>query len=399
MNAIFGKHKGGIPFGTIIGVVVVILVVAIVAAVAIPIFTGVRDICYSVAGKDFNICRHISFSASGQEVVQYYREDSQLPVSPEGDALGAPSNGEPTPPAGRIGLSVETITVQLQDPLSKSWTAHSGTFKIFQKGVNIRNPDATPLQSGALSSGKKIFYNVVGINTNTEWQLVNDGGGTYYDTYIKSYVFDPNRYNSKTGNYSLLLGLNTIYSNEVGRKIGTISVTIANTSGEAGMCFNKYTVNTSIPCDTTQTRTIEFNATAADGTFDFDVTLKNTGSNALLKNMVMQSVNDLTNPVEGNEFTTVKFQHLQGTDLFAAGGNIDNDLTSELSNNFAVPLSSWFGGTTGKATLTFTMATANIADNETFYLYFDDLGSYNGKDALTSNAGASNVAIKFRLRV
>lgn len=306
---------------------------------------------------------------------------------------GTPATTPSTPtqqviqPSSVVNLAVKDFSLKVKEPYSLSWTAYSGTLRIFDANDNLVDPNIAAIDTASVTSGaaSKTSWNV--FRTDIPYKAVLDGGGTYYDTLLNPFVFKSSDYNKALGSYSLVLGdqgsTDTRLSSKafpdvyVGEKIGTWSVTFSSCA--------------SLQCGNT-TLALNYSDSGAAGQGSVDIKFSNSGANTLIKDAVIAPVSDQTNALEGNEITTATIQHVSGTDF-----GLPSTVTSYLTNEIPIKLGNIKGGQSSTDTWTFTVNEDNTAASEALHLYFDDLNGYRNSDHMVGNLGiaATDIPLTF----
>lgn len=317
---------------TLLAIVAVVLV-AIVGYAQITGTTPVQDVCTDNLGNVVD-CSVIPFQTVTDET------------------------GTSVEVAGIHQYAIKDITIMAEEAFSNSWSSVAGDFELYTYGDDPTDPNVNNFTSIALSSGTGSDSSWNAADTDTQYAALLNGGSTYYDVYDPSFTFKSENYNSELGTY-------TYRYNDV-NKVGTINELVDDTSG---------TYSTGVTISTAGNN-VTVNNTAEAGTASFDIILKNTAGNTLLKDVVLDLPIDQSNPLEGNEFTSVTLQLKSGHDF-----GLPSDITNYVTNNQAIPVGDIEGGVKGVYTITFTYNTANfVTSTDTLRLELDDMGGYLGKD-------------------
>lgn len=299
--------------------------------------TPIQDICYDTAGNVID-CSLIPFEQT---------ETGEIP--------------ENAIPGGRQ-LSIHDITIVAQEAYSNSFAAADGTFDLYGAGTNPQDPNANNFTSVNVSDGSGSNTNWDVASTDTEYTALFNGGGTYYDVYDPTFVFQSDNYNTELGLYTYRYDGSRAIA-----RVGTFDTLVSSSSNSS--------------CDVNATATnVTIDHAVAGGSFNFDIVIKNTAGNTELKDVVLDFPVDQTNPIEGNEFSAVTLQHKSGTDF-----GLPSDITNYVANQSPVPVGTVTGGQQGTYTVTFTYNSANFATStDIVRLIVDDLGEYLGKDTGTN---------------
>ena len=324
------------PMNDQIKTIGVIALLAVMAMVGYSYFTGttpVQDICYDTAGNIVD-CSLIPFQTVTDET------------------------GVTVEAAGLHQWAIKDITIMAEESFSGSWSAVAGQFELYSSGADPTDPSTTNFTYVTLASGIGTDTSWNAADTDTFYTALFDGAGTYYDVFDENFVFKSENYNTELGTYT--------FRYEDVDKVGTINELADSTSG---------TYSAGVTIDTAA-NTVAVNNSAEAGTASFDIIIKNTAGNTLLSDMVLDTPIDQSNPLEGNEFTSVSLQLKSGHDF-----GLPSDITTYIVNNQAIPIGDAEGGVKGVYTITFTYNTANFAvTTDALRLILDDMGGYLGKD-------------------
>jgi len=272
-------------------------------------------------------------------------------------------------PASPEYLSIKELQVLMQDPQSESWTDEAGTLRLFTAGTDVKDPTATAFATVTIASGAGSQSSWNKASTDTKYVLVSDGAGTYYDKEWNPFYFLASKYNKALGTYTL-----TIDKTDAPPKVGTFTTFLVSGSNSTGTKVNSTTA-------------IWVDDSVASGTFNFQFDIQNTGANTILKDVVLFFKSDVTNPMEGNEFSGVTLQKSTGSDF-----NLPSDVKSYVANEVPVPVTaSLAGGASGRYTITFTYSSTNFQTGgvDKLYIGLDDLGGWLASDVLPANKGAT----------
>lgn len=311
-----------------------------------------------------------------------------LPFSFGGDSMAAGAAV-----AGGKQLSINTFKVLAKESISNSYTAVSGTLKVFDENVNPSDANANPLASIVVAAGTA-SNTTANVRCGVVYRWVFDGtDGTYYDVDLGKKAVDCNELGTDGTNSVYQLDLNDVL------KIATISDICAETTGSTSTaCLgHQSSVNTSVaPIElyantpTTDDTGFNYNETEGDGSFDVYLTLGSTGAQTGLKNPVLCFKDASTNAPAGNEFSAITHTHESGSQMFS-----EQALLNYWKNQECLSLGAQLNsGVSGIEKLTFDITEANADANMDFEISFDDLGSIGGKDVLL-NSGATKESLNF----
>lgn len=303
------------------------------------------------------------------------------PVAPAA-VIVAPSAAGPTPVTGAAVApstssgkqqSIETITVTAEEAGSGSYTSVGGTYRLFASDINPQDPNAASIASITVASGTGSGTSLAGVLTGVPYRVVFNGANTWYDVDYGVMTFDYEDFNPSTATYSALLrGI---------KHSGTIDDTLTEINN----------TDTNGQSDTTSgvgeiagaADAVTYDESGGDESWYIQPTVSCSGGNQYCQKMVMCFEKDSTNPPEGNEISSISYSYISGK-VFP----IPSALVNYWSTEQCIQLGDMTGGDSGKFKLSFTQSEANTDTNDDWYLEFDDLGAYNGKD-VTLNTGAT----------
>lgn len=353
LRAIKFGTKGAFPWLPVIGVIV-LLVASFLLYSALSGKKYVQQVCYSTSlGKWVNIddpnsylCDKIPFQQVGGQ--------------PAGQTAQTPQPKTP------VQLSIKDLQVLVQEPYSDSWSAYSATAKFYMKGTNIKDPTATAFGTVTISSGSGSQTSWNRAMTDVEYIFVLDGAGTYYDKKWEPFFFLSDNYNKNLGTYTL-----TLDASQAPAKVGT---------------FDKFWLTNTTAGASVSSTSISFNNTKDSGISGFKFKIGNTGANTALYDVVLDFESDKTNPMEGDEFTSVTLVHDSGMDF-----GLPSDISNYVSNEVPIPVTDVLGGgQDGTYKVTFTYSATNFAvSTDKLYMVVDDLGGWLNQDVLPANKGAT----------
>ena len=296
------------------------------------------------------------------------------------ETTGTPSYNQPSYQPELKKYPIGSLNITVQENLSNSYSAYTGTAKFFPANTNFNDPTVQPIASATFSSGAVSETSWNKTSLNTAYDFVLDGGGTWYDEIARNFVFDTAHYNEQTGAYSLTISAVDPYPfKSAPTKIGTLSATISNASGTG--------------CSISGSE-IDYNkdVSGSTGSCSFDLEIKNTAANTLIRNLVLHPQNDVTNALEGNEIQSVTISKKSGNLTLPV-----STITSYFTNYQPLPLGNLTTADTTTFTISFTFNESNLDDNETLYLMLDDLGGYLANDVVSGNKGMAftKLTLKF----
>lgn len=339
--------KGGTPWLPIVAVIILLVAVFLLYS-ALSGEKYVQKLCYSSQLGQWIDCSLIPFS-------QYQQYET-----------GKQSTSETPAPKTPIQLGIKDLQILVQEPYSNSWSAYSATARYFTKGTNVKDPTATAFATVTISSGSGSQTSWNKAMTDTEYIFVLDGGGTYYDKKWEPFFFLSDNYNKNLGTYTL-----TLNSNEAPAKVGTFD-TLYQGNQTAGV--------------TLSSTSISVNHTVAGGIFTLRFKIGNSGANTALYDVVLDFQSDVTNPMEGTEFSAVTLVHQSGQDF-----GLPSDIKNYVANEVPIPITDVLtGGINGLYDATFTYSSTNFAvTTDKLYIASDDLGGWLNQDVLPANKGAT----------
>lgn len=280
-----------------------------------------------------------------------------------------------------VGMkTVETLTATAKEAGSNSYTAVQGLLLFYDAATNPSSATANPVDTVSIASGsgsstgKKlktgVDYRVVFANTTTD--------ASYYDKDLGIVRFDGND-----------LSLNGALTFDVGEvqlvaTLDDILDEISNSSdlgtamnGQANTVLGTDEIGCSTQC--AADGTFLYDESVGDGVWYIEVTPGASGSNAYAKSAVLQFKKDLSNPPEGDEYSSITAQLRTGTDF-----GIPSDITNNWKDEIPLDLGDLKAGQSSTYRITFNVVEANEDGNDDWTLRFDDLGEHLGKDVRNS---------------
>lgn len=315
------------------------------------------------------------FDADGS-IFGYAVDCNALAFQMAGGAGAVPSNGIPT---AKMQL-IENLYVTAQEQHTNSYTAinSSASLKFYGENTDPTDADANAIDTltfagGTANSTAKRLY------TSQNYNIVFDGGDQWYSWKQKMNIPFSN-YNDNTGVTGIAF-TEIMNPDKMPVDIGTISVTMALDGTETGY----------VQTNSSGSEAIVYNYTSGDGAFCVVATIKNSEANSEIRNLVYKAVSDQDNPLEGNEFSSVTWQHDSGTNWFQRGMAGSSSLLNKITSEQEVHLGNAVGQESGSVKICYAVTTGNLANNEQLHQYFDDLGDYRGKSILPNNIGATAI--------
>jgi hypothetical protein len=284
--------------------------------------------------------------------------------------------------------TIGTLKVSAIEKNSNVATNVAGTLKIFDKGIkDLSNPNVQAIDTVTVSSGVGSSTNGR-IKTDNLYRIAFDGGGTYYDIDYGVTLMPFKDYARETGIFTFEIPSAT--------KIATVSDMLDETGTMTDATLNEYMNGANSSASGAEvyanaTDNIWYDESAGDGTFYIIPMFEATTAYAELKEPVMCFDYDRTAPPEGNEISEITMSKYQGDDIREDTGL--NDITTYWASQDCVKFRDIKAGEQTRYKLTFTVTEGNLDNNaDIWYLEFDDLGDYLGKD-LVLNTGATGDSI------
>lgn len=276
---------------------------------------------------------------------------------------------------------------------SNSYITAAGDVDIFKSGVDPTGTNSNPIDTIDVASG-------VGNTTSgllkscTMYSVVFDGETTYYDAYWKDnsgeqmlpYVPTDSDTIATSFEFDEIITFATIDDPLDESAVTGVINGQTNVSGESTSTNELRVGADDVPANGD---TIYYNETNGDGQIYLDLAIGFSGGNTAVKDPVLCFVNDLTNPFEGNEFSSASAQLRTGTDF-----GIPSSITNYVNEMGCVPLGSFVdGGSSGTYRITLNLdESLTTAGGDIMYIYIDDLGDHLGQDILRgTKATASSV--------
>lgn len=302
-------------------------------------------------------------------------------ITPPRNGVTTPTTPSTTPSTAQQ-FPINTFRLQTVEKHTNSVTQGNGTLRIYDKDTDPKDPNAVALSSMTASSGT-VSTSTPPITLDTPYRVVYDGLGSAYDIDFGIIEFPVEGFLKNTGEYLYTLKFTSIaliddFINE--NSTAANGQSDRDTDGTAELVF-------------TATDTLTYDESVGDQEFYIQPTISFSGGNKEVHNAVLCYVWDTTNPPEGNEITSIKYQRISGDDLGFASSQT-NLWSSELCNDVGNQES----GFSAEFRLTFTVSEINLDANDDWTLRMDDLGAWRGKDVLVANLGATHDTLNIDAR-
>ena len=285
---------------------------------------------------------------------------------------------------------------------SGSFTSMGGTVHIFDAGDDPRDTtvnarDTITVTSGTGNTTAGVLF------SGTQYVILLDGTTTHYDMYYNAQAYPLTSMLPYSATTSDAISTQTIEFKDV-VAFSTISDTIDESAvtgiingqtNVSGLVGNSNELQVGADDSAANGDTIFYNKTNGDDEFYLDITISTTGSNTALINPVIDIVNDITNPFDGDEFANVKASKQSGDDL-----GIPNDVTRNFNEFAAIPLGSFLeNGASAVYRFTFSVEPTNLAvGGDQLNIFFDDNGEYQGQDIYRGTKATPSSAITIAVR-
>ncbi len=287
---------------------------------------------------------------------------------------------------------IETFKVQFKEEYSNAYNTvgntTDGDIKIYDEVTDPTEPTANPIITVNVTSGVGTDTQKL-ITTEKNYRVVFDGGLGWYSEDWGVIKFPVGNYQKQTGTFKF---------EGNGRVISAIAeiddfFNETQTDGDVNgqtTCQGDEELN----CTATSDDVISYSEHAGDGDFYIQPEISVSGANKKIRDAVMCFEFDTSTPPEGDEVSSISYQHVSGTD-FLAQQNIGSELVDYWANEGCIKLANTIkGGTSSKIKLTITVSEANLDTDDDWYLYIDDLGEIRGKDVV-NNRGTQYDRLKF----
>ena len=305
-------------------------------------------------------------------------------------------------PPGADAKPYTKLTVGTQIWGSNSYTAAAGTLRLFEAGVNPSESNANAYDTITIASG-------VGNSTSgklysaTDYVIVFDGSTTYYDQWYNGAAYPatsqlPYVQTSESAISIANINLRNILTvATISDPINEAAVTgiINGQTDVSGLVSSSNELQVGADASPADDDTIWYNKTNGDGQFYLDITIAFDGANKKAKNPVLDIVNDLSTPFDGNEFSSVTMIRQSGTDY-----GIPRDVTNNFNTANPISLGATAeGGDSGVYRVTFNVDESTMdAAGDKLYIYVDDNGRHLGQDILKGTKAAASDAITIGVR-
>ncbi len=288
-----------------------------------------------------------------------------------------PTGETPAVPTGYTPWAVGEVDIPLRDAFNPSSAIASTTIqaKVFSEDTpdSILASPTTPYLDSATSSGGKIALTGKRMLTGHTYKVVlKDTASTpvYYAKKkdISIPALDPN------------LGGSYVYTTENVQleKIGTFADVLQSCTGPGGA---------SLPTGVSVSgQTITINKTEATSpvTIRCSVKFANTVANSILKDVVFRPIQDTSDPMPVNAFTSVSLTYDSGTNF-----NLPSDLTAYVSGQTPINIGDVSSSDSGNYYIQFTVDTSSLSDGDTMLFKVDDLGNWLATDPYAAQSGAT----------
>jgi len=290
-----------------------------------------------------------------------------------------------TPIVGAKQKQISTFNVQLKEKHSNAYdqvgNGSDGFLKIYDPAVNPSDPTANPIVSINVTSGtaEKTAPN---LKTDTNYRVVFDGSNEWYTKDYGIITFPYSEFNENTGVY--------LFDKDSIARMATIDDTLDETTTSGDINGQTTDSQDNELFNTTTADTLYYNKTTGDGVWYIKPEISISGGNREIQKLVWCYTWDVDNPPEGNEISSIAYQHESGT-AFAAMPSEQVTLWSTQSCVQLAP--TVMGGTVSKFRITVTQDDTEIDSNDDWAMRVDDLGDFQGKDVVL-NTGRAYDSIK-----
>lgn len=291
-----------------------------------------------------------------------------------------------------IEKAYETLSVGTMVYGSNSYITAAGDVDVFKSGVDPTAPNSNPIDTIDVASG-------VGNTTSgllkscVMYSVVFDGETTYYDEYwnddsgeqMLPYVPTDSDTITTSFEFDEIIAFATI-DDPLDESSSSVNGNASNSNSSTAT--SEVCVGTAVAI--ANGGILYYDESVGDEQFYLDLAIGFSGGNTAVKDPVLCFVNDLTNPFEGNEFSSVTSQLRTGTDF-----GIPSDLTNYVNGMECVPLGSFVnGGVSGTYRITFSVDEALLANGgDILFIYVDDLGDHLGQDILRGTKATASAVI------
>lgn len=281
------------------------------------------------------------------------------------------SDSDQNPSVG--SKTIETLAWGVREQGTNSQTAFNGAINLYDKNADLGSSTATPIDTITMLNGVGSSTNKRA-KTNTEYRVVatNATAASWYDLDYGVIKF-PSDELSQNGVFSyydeskpaqLVATLNDILDE---------NSTTGAMNGQTTHVIGTDEIGCTAGCQADEE--FVYDESVGDGQWFIDVTPGASGANAIGKNAVLKFVHDLSNPPEGDEFSSITSSLRTGTDF-----GIEDDVTLNWKNQIPIELGDVKAGQSATYRFTFNVVEANEDGSDDWTIRFDDLGNHLGKD-------------------
>lgn len=279
--------------------------------------------------------------------------------------------------------TINTLSWSVREDGTNSQTAYNGAIQIFEASVDPSSSTATPFDTITMVNGvgsttnKKIMtntpYRVVAYNsTATSWYDIDYGmvtfsGANLDDNGVLSF-YDTTKPAQIVATLDDILNENSTDLN--GQAAGSNIVGTDELGCTAGCSADEEFI---------------YDESVGDGQWYLDLKPGASGANAVAKNAVLKFVHDLSNPPEGDEYSSITASLRTGNDF-----GIPSDITNNWKNQIPIDLGTITAGQSATVRVTFNVVEANEDGNDDWTIRFDDLGDHLGKDVRFSTRATAD---------
>lgn len=271
-------------------------------------------------------------------------------------------------------LPINSFVVSANEAGSNDHATVAGNLLVYDATTDPSSATANPIATVLILDG--IGNDTSGVlQTNTPYHVVfsNSTAASYYD--VDKGVISFKGMNAFTGDLSYSLG-------DV-QLVGTLDdILDENSTALNGQAIGSNTVGTDeLGCTAGCAADEEFiyDESVGDAQWYLDVSPSVSGANAMAKGAVLQFKHDLTNPPEGDEYSSITAQLRTGTDF-----GIASDVLNNWKNEIPIALGDVEAGQSATYRITFSVVEANEDGNDDWTLRFDDMGEFLGRDVRNS---------------
>ena len=298
--------------------------------------------------------------------------------------------------SGVSGVPVNTLTLVLSEKYSNSLGNVDGAFLgIYPEGTDPQDPNAVALTTASFVDGKVTLSDKL-VQVGKAYKVIIDGNSTFYSEDLGNTVLvEPASYNVQTGDAVIDFASRGIQVVNVGTISDMVDELTNATTIDGGSWFSNSTETACVgtynaaELMTHGADALCYDDSIGDGSYYFSTTFDCTGANEECRNMALCFVNDLTNPVEGNEYSQITVSKTSGDDR-----GLPTDVTNAFKNEQCLALGNWKAGTSAVYKFTFTVTEGNTDDGaDLFNMYLADLGKNAGRD-IGQEVGATDDSVQ-----